>query len=404
MRFPGQGSIRGLLRAAAAGAAALACALPAGAQSRVEIPVAAGAAYQAFLKSRQVATDGRISLAVGATPAESQAMLVQAVRAVGAIESLFTGMRRRSAWQRLTVWCIDDRNAFLGAVRAVGNADAGNAGGMCCDRGDEVHVFVHGRDWRLVRHELWHAVSGPYLPEMDPWLNEGMAEVLADAVDLGDSLALGGVTADRLARCRAMVARGGWVPLPIFLQRGQQWGDQLRQGMQSGPDQYLQAWALVHHLMFADNGRHRPILVRMMAELNAGRDQRSALHATVGSSPQRLQEWEREVATWLAGAEPVDLAAARAFLEAWAGSEPTAFTMSADELRRSLASRARREGSPSIARAAAAAASVSDVSRSGRTRSVRVGPVDGGAWTVRWQAIPGEFTAKPSVAVEWSLR
>jgi hypothetical protein len=374
------------------------------AQSRVEIPVGAGPAYQAFLRTRQLVAEGRLSLAVAARADEAKAMLGQAQRAVAAIESLFVGMRRRTGWERLVVWCIDDRSAFLGAVRAVADADAGNAGGMCCDLGKEVHVFVHGRSWRVIRHELWHAVSGAYLPAVDPWLDEGMAEILGESVDMGDSLAMGGVSADRLARCRALVSRGAWVSLPIFLQRGEQWGSQLRRGEQSGPDQYLQAWAIVHHLMFADNGAHRPMLATMMAELNAGRDQRSALHSSVGSSPESLQAWEREVTAWLGSASPVDLAGMRRSLADWAESERSALTVGIDELGQSVASHARRGGLLGLARSAVGTGGASEVSRTARTRSIRIGPVDGGIWTVRWEVSVKDVPAKPVVSVGWALR
>jgi hypothetical protein len=382
-------------------------ALPAGramAQSRVEIPVGAGPAYQAFLRTCRVVTEGRLSLTVAAGADEAKAMLGQAKRAVAAIESLFVGMRRRTGWERLTVWCIDDRSAFLGAVRAVANADAGNAGGMCCHRGKEVHVFVHGRNWRLMRHELWHAVSGPFLPAMDPWLDEGMAEILGESVDIGESLAMGGASADRLAKCRALVSRGAWVSLPIFLQRGAQWGSQLRQGLPTGSDQYLQAWAIVHHLMFADNGAHRPMLATMMAELNAGRDQRSALHSSVGSSPASLQAWEREITSWLGSASPVDLAGTRRFLADWAESERSALTMGIDELGQSVASHARRGGLLGLARSTVFAGGSSEESRASQISSIRIGPVDGGIWTVRWQVGEKDDPAKPVISVGWVLR
>jgi len=85
-----------------------------------------------------------------------------------------------------------------------------------------------------------------------PWVDEGLAEYFGEAVWTGDAFVVGVIPRRRLEEVRQLIRARGLLPFERMLEMTRtQWNADL-----SGRN-YAQAWAMVHFLIHADDGRYR---------------------------------------------------------------------------------------------------------------------------------------------------
>jgi|GEM_PF-2512492 len=141
-----------------------------------------------------------------------------------------------------------------------------------------------------VRHECFHQWLDSLVDEPPIWLNEGLAEYFAAARTPQGSWRDGRLNEQRAQHLRER--RGALTPLSVFLFLDP------ASFMRDGPDNYAQAWALVHHLRHS-SVENRGRFERLMKGLLEGRPNEEVLEAVFPRSD--LGRLERELADFVAG-------------------------------------------------------------------------------------------------------
>lgn len=302
------------------------------------------------------------------------------------IELVFDGMATRRPSDGLEVFYAADRNDYLSLIATEAGGDGSNTAGMAAYGGRRTMLFVKGLAWRTIQHEAWHASRSVFIPNMPTWLDEGLAEVFEHGAFLDDQFTIGGVGEDDLARVKALFETGNWVPVGEFVRSDDAWNLRVRNGDVSGFAQYVEAWAICHFLLFADDGEHRSRLNTFMRSLNRGMNEWQAFDAAIGANNKSVAALDEEVRKFFESARPLDLAGVHGTLTAWAdGLGPTLpergrFDFDAIEasIRAWFADPARG----SFARELGPKAVTVKAGRRGQGPIVRIDPLDGLGWSI----------------------
>jgi len=147
--------------------------------------------------------------------------------------------------------------------------------------------------WHTVQHEGFHqfahAMIGPNLPI---WVNEGLAEYFGEGIFTGDGFVTGVIPPWRLKRLKAGMEAQRFIPVrTMMLITHEQWNQQLNLA------NYDQAWAMVHFLAHAEDGKYQQPFVQFMRGVSQGMDWRAAWMGTFGDPEGFEQKWR---AYWLA--------------------------------------------------------------------------------------------------------
>lgn len=304
------------------------------------------------------------------------------------IEQVFTGMRTRRPSDGLEVWYAKDRPTYLALIREVAGADGTNTAGMAAYGGRRTMLFVRGLEWPTIQHEAWHASRSVFIPAMPKWLDEGIAEVFDHGTFLQDQFVIGGITESDIARVKSLFETGNWIPLARFMREDDGWNQRLREGTIRGRAQYVQAWAVSHFLLFADEGRHRSRMNTFLRSLNSGMDEWQAFDAAIGANERTVATLEREIREFFEQARPVDPKETHRTLLEWAEEEaasiPPRGRVDPDATTASLAARLSRPELGTRSRDATESITVKP-GRNGQGPVIRIDPLDGLGWEVRFE-------------------
>lgn len=142
-----------------------------------------------------------------------------------------------------------------------------------------------------LKHECFHQfaalVVGGRLPQ---WANEGLAEYFAEGEfdEATGRLLLGRVPAWRVLALRDAVRKSRLIPMSdLVLCAPQEWNDRIAH--ESGSLQYVQAWALCHFLIHANERKYRPFFDQFLRHLDHGLDPASAFTRAFGADLAPLQ-------------------------------------------------------------------------------------------------------------------
>src|SRR5690606_18973637 len=134
-----------------------------------------------------------------------------------------------------------------------------------------------------------HAMIGLNLPI---WVNEGLAEYFGEGIFTGDGFVTGVIPPWRLKRLKAGMEAQRFIPVrTMMLITHEQWNQQLNLA------NYDQAWAMVHFLAHAEDGKYQQPFVQFMRGVSQGMDWRAAWMGTFGDPEGFEQKWR---AYWLA--------------------------------------------------------------------------------------------------------
>ncbi len=133
----------------------------------------------------------------------------------------------------------------------------------------------------LLQHEGFHQLARHLFGDLPVWANEGLAELFERGIMIDGQLVLGEVTPATRQRLLEAIAQQKTLPLDQFFKVDhQQW---LRSVHTSDAGAlYLQAWSLVHFLIFADQGKYEAGFLKFLVQLNRGMDWRQAFVASFG--------------------------------------------------------------------------------------------------------------------------
>lgn len=331
------------------------------------------------------------------------------------IEQVFTGMKIRRASDGLEVWFAKDRPTYLALIGQEAGADGTNTAGMAAYGGRRTMLFVRGLEWPTIQHEAWHASRSVFIPAMPKWLDEGIAEVFDHGTFLDEQFVIGGITANDISQVAALFETDNWIPLGRFMREDDGWNQRLREGTVRGRAQYVQAWAISHFLLFADEGRHRSRMNTFLRSLNRGMEEWKAFDAAIGANERTIATLEREVREYFENARPVDPEAIEASLLTWAKQQaagiPARGRVDPDETGASLAAWLSRPELGTRARETADSITVKP-GRSGQGPVIRIDPLDGLGWEIRFDRdrtrrrrgeSPAEAGPRWIPRVRWSL-
>ncbi|MCH2160527.1 MAG: DUF1570 domain-containing protein, partial [Phycisphaerales bacterium] len=268
------------------------------AQKAPEIPNQPNLAFAAFKNRAWSLKEGRIQVVSDIQPENASRTCLRIQSLIRTIDLVFEGMKPRRDTEDLVIWIINGRNDYLSALKVVTGADGSHSSGMATYRGTETNVFVHGLKWNTIQHECWHAANSIFVPDLPSWMDEGIAEVIERGTFVDDTFMVGGMSSNQLGKAKANLSKW-WVSLPIFLQRGDQWHQQLKTGSDAGRQQYVQAWSIMQFLLFGDEGAHRHRVNAYMAGMNKGQSERSALHYAIGSDAKSIGNLERSIVRYV---------------------------------------------------------------------------------------------------------
>ena len=359
--------------------------------------------------------EGKLRIVCDIDPEQGRTTFDRTRWLLNTIEQVFSGMTIRRPSDGLEVWYVKDRPAYLGLLDARAGVDGTNTAGMAVYGGRRTMLFVRGLKWPTIQHEAWHASSSVFIPNMPKWLNEGVAEVFEHGAFLEEQFVIGGIGDDDITRVKALYETGNWVPLARFIQEGDDWNTLVREGSVRGRAQYVQAWAICHFLLFADDGRHRRRLNTFLRGLNRGMDEWKAFDAAIGANEKSVAALDSEIRGFFEKAKPVDLEDTHRQLEAWADAIvpeiPLRGRIDPEATRDSLAAWLGRSELGTKARDVSDSITVK-TGRSGKGPVIVVDPVDGLRWEIRFERRrdrrrTGDDPAKQPPAwvpaVRWSL-
>lgn len=131
--------------------------------------------------------------------------------------------------------------------------------------------------WHTIQHEGFHQFADVCIGDLPPWVNEGLAEYFGESMFTGDGYVSGLVNAERLERIRRTLDADQFLPMGRMMDMTlDAWNADLRL------ENYDQAWAMVHFLAHADNGRHQRPLAQFIQRVGRGEEQVSAWRNTFG--------------------------------------------------------------------------------------------------------------------------
>ena len=186
-----------------------------------------------------------------------------------------------------------------------------NTGGVFMPARNTLAAFLEGqgRDAlrRTLQHEAFHQFAHSLIhPDLQPWVNEGLATVFEEGIFLGKSFTLGQVPPRRVRQLQADIANGRLVPFrEIMTMSLDDWSRALNdkdKHQTRGATQYNQAWAMCHFLIFAQrNGDtiYRRRFLDMLTRIHRGDDGMTAFTAAFSGNIEGFESRFKEFAAAL---------------------------------------------------------------------------------------------------------
>jgi len=142
------------------------------------------------------------------------------------------------------------------------------------------------RLWRTLQHEGFHQFADQAISrKLPPWVGEGLAEYFGEGIWTGDGFVTGLVRPVRLARVKRMIADGQTMPFDqMIAMTAGQWSQRL------APGDYDQAWAMVHFLIQATDGKYTQSFAKFVKDVAGNRPWTMAFKLRFGGDVPALQD------------------------------------------------------------------------------------------------------------------
>ena len=144
--------------------------------------------------------------------------------------------------------------------------------------------------WDTIQHEGFHQfIDASMKAELPIWVNEGLAEYFGQGIWTGDGFVTGLIPSARLAAVRRGI-QGNFKPFrQIMAMNSQTWNDDLN------PNNYEEAWAMIHFLAHADGGRFVAPFGAFMNQVSRGTEGQRAWENVFGRD---IDGFQRQFAQW----------------------------------------------------------------------------------------------------------
>ena len=183
-----------------------------------------------------------------------------------------------------------------------------NTGGVFMPGRNLLAAFLEGqgRDAlrRTLQHEAFHQFAHTALsPQLPLWLNEGIAQYFEEGIWTGRDFVIGQVPPRRVRQLQEDMKVKRLLPFRSFMgYTHEEWAGNLTKDAERGATQYNQAWAMVHFLVHANNGRepYRPRLIELLRLIHQGKDSEEAFRLAFSDNIEGFQQRFVEFARTLA--------------------------------------------------------------------------------------------------------
>ncbi len=173
----------------------------------------------------------------------------------------------------LDLYMFANQQDYMNVLSLRFNDDATGSWGKCITFGKSISLVGWKGDHsledlkRLFQHEGFHQVSSHLFTGTPLWAEEGMAELFERGIVVGNQLVVGDFPPRDKARLAKAIEGQHAMPLERFLAIGHdEWGARVKMG--DAQVQYLQAWSLIHFLVFAENGKYEMPYLNFLVQLN----------------------------------------------------------------------------------------------------------------------------------------
>lgn len=155
---------------------------------------------------------------------------------------------------------------------------------------------------RTLYHEGFHQFTDAYLGDlglMPPWISEGLAELFGDATWNKKRFEIGEVPTEKIFALKGSRKAGNWFSLEDLVSMNQkEWSDNLARSLEMGRAQYMEAWAVVHFLVYAEKGKYRKALIAYIKSMAARENPITAFRNAFGNNLKAFESrWEQYLET-----------------------------------------------------------------------------------------------------------
>jgi hypothetical protein len=153
------------------------------------------------------------------------------------------------------------------------------------------------RVWHVVQHEGFHQFAHVVISSRLPvWVSEGLAEYFGEGIWTGDGIVTGVMPSSKLDRVQKSIKENQVLPFQEMVGINQKdWNDKV--GTPDGTRNYEQAWAMVHFLVHAEDGKYRKEFSGFMVDVSRGKSARQAFADRFGGD---MQAFEKRYRDWWA--------------------------------------------------------------------------------------------------------
>ena len=157
--------------------------------------------------------------------------------------------------KRLPIYMFSRPLDYYGAGGARGTAGVYTGDRLMVLAGTELTPW----SWHVIQHEAFHQFADAAIGrDLLPWANEGLAEYFGHGVFTGDIFYTGFISPERLARVKKAIREDEYRPLIEMMRLRQElWNTEIGLAHHRASLNYDQAWAMVHFLAHANNGRYQ---------------------------------------------------------------------------------------------------------------------------------------------------
>ena len=149
--------------------------------------------------------------------------------------------------------------------------------------------------WHVIQHEAFHQFADAAIGrDLLPWANEGLAEYFGHGVFTGDNFYTGFIPPERLARIKKAIREKEYRPLIEMMRLRQElWNTEIGLAHHRASLNYDQAWAMVHFLAHANNGRYQDAFGDFLRAVSHRQQWEQAWRRNFGNDINAFQQrWE----------------------------------------------------------------------------------------------------------------
>jgi len=209
--------------------------------------------------------------------------------------------------EKLDVFIFARHDEYLQTLKARWDIDGKGTGGMffVTSRGSGLAFWTESLPVRRVHHVIQHEgfhqfAFSRFGHDLPIWVNEGLAEFFGESVLVNDRVVLGQSTPRVIVEVQKAIEVNEHIPFRNMLSMdGSAWNQSVKAG--NAGLQYMQAWSMVHFLVYGDDTAYQRLFEDYLRLLNQGIASEAAFVRVFGPD---IEAFERRWLGYAAEAKP----------------------------------------------------------------------------------------------------